>query len=198
MDDLALVLRAELAGQVAGGAPEQPRQLARGVVDQPPRDDPAVRGAHVDGVAGGEGAAHLDDAGGEQRGPPFGDGGDRTGIQVQPPSENGLVQLAVVGLSDDVTGYDQPSFDAVKALRADLEKAVTGDIRYGVTGTVAQGYDQQESGNRALLIVGLATALLILVLLALIFRSVLICLLPLLTVGFILTPVSTGLIATWL
>jgi RND superfamily putative drug exporter len=119
-----------------------------------------------------------------------------TGIQVQPPSENGLVQLAVVGLSDDVTGYDQPSFDAVKALRADLEKAVTGDIRYGVTGTVAQGYDQQESGNRALLIVGLATALLILVLLAIIFRSVLICLLPLLTVGFILTPVSTGLIAT--
>src|SRR3954447_22094985 len=27
-----------------------------------------------------------------------------TGIQAQPPSENGLVQIAVVGLSDDVTG----------------------------------------------------------------------------------------------
>src|SRR4051812_48230572 len=53
-----------------------------------------------------------------------------TGIQAQPPSDNGLVQLAVVGLSDKVTGYDTPSFDAVKALRADLKKAVTGDIDY--------------------------------------------------------------------
>ena len=44
-----------------------------------------------------------------------------TGVQVQPPSENGLVQLAVVGLSDDVTGYDTASFDAVKKLRSDLE-----------------------------------------------------------------------------
>src|SRR4051794_7192494 len=47
-----------------------------------------------------------------------------TGIAAQPPSENGLIQLAVVGLSDDVTGYDTASFDAVKALRADLEKGV--------------------------------------------------------------------------
>ncbi|WP_036563664.1 MMPL family transporter [Nocardioides halotolerans] len=118
-----------------------------------------------------------------------------TGIQVQPPSENGLVQLAVVGLSDDVTGYDTASFDAVKALRADLEKSVTGDLEYGVTGTVAQGYDQQESGNKALLIVGLATILLIIVLLALIFRSVLICLMPIIVVA-IVSQIATGLIAT--
>ena len=115
-----------------------------------------------------------------------------TGIEVQPPSENGLVQLAVVGLSDDVTGYDEASFDAVKALRADLEKAVTGDLEYGVTGTVAQGYDQQESGNKALLIVGVATSLLILVLLAMIFRSVLICLMPLLIVVAIVSQIATG------
>jgi RND superfamily putative drug exporter len=140
-------------------------------------DDQAQVQQVVDGLGGGLGKAF-------------------TGIQAQPPSENGLVQLAVVGLSEDVTGYDTASFDAVKALRADLGKAVTGDLEYGVTGTVAQGYDQQESGNKALLIVGVATALLILVLLAIIFRSVLICLLPLLTVGFVLTPISTGLIAT--
>jgi len=118
-----------------------------------------------------------------------------TGIQAQPPSENGLVQLAVVGLSDDVTGYDEPSFDAVKALRADLEKAVTGDLQYGVTGAVAQGYDQQESGNRALLIVGLATVLLIVMLLALIFRSVLICLMPIIVVALV-SQIAIGLIAT--
>ena len=117
-------------------------------------------------------------------------------ITAGPPSENGLVQLAVVGLSDDATGYDTQSFDAVKKLRADLDDAVTGDLEYGVTGNAAQGYDEQESGNQALLIVGLATVLLILVLLAVIFRSVLICLLPLVIIGFILRPVSLGLIAT--
>src|SRR4051794_5283250 len=118
-----------------------------------------------------------------------------TGIQTQPPSENGLVQIAVVGLSDDVTGFDQPSFDAVKALRADLEKSVTGDLQYGVTGNVAQSYDQQESGNRALLIVGLATVVLIVLLLALIFRSVLICVMPIIVVA-VVSQIALGLIAT--
>lgn len=119
-----------------------------------------------------------------------------TGIVATPPSENGLVQIAVVGLSDDVTGYDEASFDSVEKLREDLDDAVSGDLRYGVTGQVAQGYDQQESGNNALLIVGVATVVLIIFLLAVIFRSVLICLLPIVTVGAILTPVSMGLIAT--
>ncbi len=139
-------------------------------------DDQAEVQQVVDGLSGGLGKAF-------------------TGIQAQPPSENGLVQLAVVGLSDDVTGYDTASFDAVKALRADLAKAVTGDLEYGVTGTVAQGYDQQESGNKALLIVGLATVLLIIVLLAIIFRSVLICLMPIIVVA-IVSQIATGLIAT--
>ena len=118
-----------------------------------------------------------------------------TGVQVQPPSENGLVQLAVVGLSDDVTGYDTASFDAVKKLRSDLDDSVGGDLRYGVTGNVAQSYDQQESGNQALLIVGLATVLLIVVLLALIFRSVLVCLMPIVVV-FLVSQIALGLIAT--
>jgi len=118
-----------------------------------------------------------------------------TTITVSPPSENGLVQLAVVGLSDDATGYDTQSFDAVEQLRADLDDAVSGDLRYGVTGNAAQGYDQQESGNKALLIVGLATVLLIVLLLAVIFRSVLICLMPIVVVGLV-SQVAIGLIAT--
>src|SRR4051794_41016702 len=116
-------------------------------------------------------------------------------ITASPPSENGLVQLAVVGLSEDATGFDTQSFDAVKKLRADLEKAVGGDLRYGVTGNAAASYDQQESGNKALLIVGLATILLILVLLALIFRSVLICVMPIIVVALV-SQVAIGLIAT--
>ena len=116
-------------------------------------------------------------------------------ITASPPSENGLVQLAVVGLSEDATGYDTQSFDAVKKLRADLDEAVTGDLQYGVTGNAAASYDQQESGNKALLIVGLATILLILVLLALIFRSVLICVMPIVVVALV-SQVAIGLIAT--
>jgi len=116
-------------------------------------------------------------------------------ITASPPSENGLVQLAVVGLSDDATGYDTQSFDAIKELRADLDDAVSGDLEYGVTGNAAQNYDQQESGNKALLIVGIATVLLIVLLLAIIFRSVLICLMPIIVVALV-SQVAIGLIAT--
>jgi RND superfamily putative drug exporter len=118
-----------------------------------------------------------------------------TSITASPPSENGLVQIAVVGLSEDSTGFDEQSYDAVKQLRADLADAVTGDLRYGVTGNAAAGYDQQESGNRALLIVGLATIMLILLLLAIIFRSVLICVMPIIVVALV-GQVAIGLIAT--
>ena len=118
-----------------------------------------------------------------------------TSITASPPSENGLVQIATVGLSEDATGFDTQSYDAVEQLRADLDDAVTGDLQYGVTGNAAAGYDQQESGNRALLIVGVATILLILLLLAVIFRSVLICIMPIVVVALV-SQVAIGLIAT--
>ena len=50
------------------------------------------------------------------------------------------------------------------------------------TGSVPQGLDSQESGEQALAIVGIATVVLIVVLLAIIFRSVIICLMPILVV----------------
>lgn len=43
VDDLALVLRPEVPGQLLGGAPEQCRQLGRAVVDEASRDRRAVR-----------------------------------------------------------------------------------------------------------------------------------------------------------
>lgn len=130
------------------------------------------------------------DAVGGELGPAF------DGIQVTPPSENGLVQIVVVGLSDDTTGYDTEAFDSVESLRDDLTEAVSdSDLRYGVTGSVAQAYDNQESGQQALAIVGIATVVLIVVLLAVIFRSVLICLMPIVVVGLV-SQVALGLIAT--
>jgi RND superfamily putative drug exporter len=118
------------------------------------------------------------------------------GIAAQPISENGLVQLAVIGLADDVTGYEESSFNSVETLRDDLDDLTEGtELRTAVTGSVAQGYDSQESGSRAEAIVGLATVLLILILLAIIFRSVIISLMPIVLIA-IISVVATGLIAT--
>jgi RND superfamily putative drug exporter len=114
---------------------------------------------------------------------------------AQPPSQNQLVQLGVVGLAKNQSGFDTPAMDAAKQLRKDAKPLVkdTG-LRVQMTGAAPQQLDSQESGNKTLAIVGLATVLLIIVLLALIFRSIIICLMPVLTV-FVASQVAIGLIA---
>jgi putative drug exporter of the RND superfamily len=108
---------------------------------------------------------------------------------------NQKVAIASLALADGVTGYEQSSFDSVETLRDDLSSALKGtDLHAGVTGTVAQGYDSQEAGSNAEAIVGIATVLLILVLLGIIFRSVIISLLPIIVVA-VVSQVAYGLIA---
>jgi RND superfamily putative drug exporter len=109
-------------------------------------------------------------------------------------SEDGLVQIGIVGLAEDATGYDPQAFDDAKAMRDDLADLTEGTgLTAQTTGTVPQGLDSQESGDRALAIVGIATIVLIVGLLAIIFRSVIICLLPVVVVT-IVSMVATGLI----
>jgi RND superfamily putative drug exporter len=119
-----------------------------------------------------------------------------TGIQAIPQSGNGKVLIAAVGLNDrESTGFDQTAFDSVVALRDDLEDATGGtDLRYGVTGSAASSYDSQEASKNAEAIISIATVLLIVVLLSIIFRSVLITLMPIVVVGIVAT-VANGLIA---
>jgi RND superfamily putative drug exporter len=125
---------------------------------------------------------------GAELGPAF------TGVTAQPPAENKLVQIAIVGLSDDSTGYDTQAMDSVKDLRAHLADQVKGTgLDYGVTGAAAQSLDSQDASAKALQIVGITTVLL--VLLALIFRSVIISIMPIIVVS-IVSFVATGLIAT--
>jgi putative drug exporter of the RND superfamily len=113
---------------------------------------------------------------------------------VQPPSKNQLVQLGVVGLAKDQSGFDTPAMDAAKELRKDAKPLVAGTgLRVQMTGAAPQQLDSQESGNKTLAIVGAATILLIIVLLALIFRSIIICLMPVVLVGLAGT-IATGLI----
>ena len=109
-------------------------------------------------------------------------------------SADGRVQIGVVGLAEGATGYDPQAFDDAKAMRDDLAQLVEGtDLTAQTTGSVPQGLDSQESGDRALAIVGIATVVLIVGLLAIIFRSVIICLMPVVVVTLV-SMVATGLI----
>jgi RND superfamily putative drug exporter len=117
------------------------------------------------------------------------------GAAAQPASDNKLVQIAVVGLAKNATGFDTPAIDAAKKLRKDAKPLVEGTgLRLQSTGAAPQSLDSQESSDKTLAIVGLVTILLIVVLLALIFRSVIICLMPIVVVG-LASQVATGLIA---
>ncbi|WP_232680761.1 MMPL family transporter [Nocardioides sp. R-C-SC26] len=111
------------------------------------------------------------------------------------PSEDRSIAYSIISLAEDATGYDPAEFDSIVDLRDDLAAATDGtDLEAGVTGGLAQGYDSQEASGDALAIVGIATIVLIVTLLALIFRSVIICLMPVVIVG-IVSSVATGVIA---
>ncbi|WP_084529813.1 MMPL family transporter [Nocardia crassostreae] len=119
---------------------------------------------------------------------------DVTGIQTTPPSENRLVQIVAVGMTKVTAPDDKRQSDAVKDLRETLKEQVAGtELKAGITGQAAQTLDQVESSEKALAIVGIATILLILVLLPIIFRSPVIALLPILVIFAISMP-TNGLI----
>ncbi len=110
-------------------------------------------------------------------------------------SEDGTVLFAVIPLADGATGFDPQAFKDGDKLRDEIKALAKGsDLEVRATGAVPQGLDSQESSESTLLIVGIATIVLIVGLLALIFRSVLICLLPLVVVGLV-SSIATGAIA---
>ena len=85
--------------------------------------------------------------------------------------------------------------DAAKELRKDAKPLVADtDLRLGVTGPAAQALDSQEASTNAEAIVGIATFLLILILLSIIFRSVIIAVMPLIVIGLV-SQVAVGLVA---
>jgi RND superfamily putative drug exporter len=113
-----------------------------------------------------------------------------------PASENGLVQAIFLTVQKGKNAYDKAAMDDAEKLRADLQPLVKGTgLQTGVTGPAAQSLDSQKSSETALAIVGLVTVVLIVGLLALIFRSVLVSLLPIIVVSLV-SFVATGLIAT--
>ncbi len=112
-----------------------------------------------------------------------------------PPSPNRQIQVVAVQLTAQRNPGDRTQTRAVRALRDALRgQLVDSDLRAGVTGTAAQALDAERSGDRANTIIGAATIGLILALLLAIFRSPIIALLPVLTIG-VISQIATGLIA---
>lgn len=117
-------------------------------------------------------------------------------VQIGPTSPNHLVQIVDIQMANDQGQLTTAQTDAIDTLRSHVSAAVSGTgMRAGVTGTAATTVDQQKSGDNALKIVAVATILLILVLLLLIFRSPIIALLPVVTIG-VISQIATGLIAS--
>ncbi|MCQ4210112.1 MMPL family transporter [Streptomyces longispororuber] len=112
------------------------------------------------------------------------------------PSPNGLVQTSMVAMPKLTDPADTSEQDAVKTLRTDLQQEVKGtDLKAGITGSAATALDESEASERAGLLVGVGTIVIIVVLLLIIFRSPIIALLPVVLIGLI-SPLATGLIAS--
>lgn len=99
------------------------------------------------------------------------------------PSPTKQVAIVNLALAKNVTGQSQQELDQVKTLRDQLTALSKGSgLTVQTTGTLPQYYDQSKSGQNAEAIVMLATIVLILVLLGVIFRSVLAAVAPILIV----------------
>jgi RND superfamily putative drug exporter len=121
-------------------------------------------------------------------------GSDYTSVGDLTASPSKQVAIVNVGMADNVTGQDKKDFDQVTDMRDQLTAATKGtDLKAQTTGTLPQSYDQAQSGQNAEAIVMLATVLLILILLGIIFRSVLAAFAPIVMVAVVFT-VAKGFI----
>ena len=113
-------------------------------------------------------------------------------------SKNQKLQLIEVAMTGQ-PGDDGPNA-AVATLRSDTDAFLADSgLRGQLTGNAAISVDQASEFNRAEKIISIATVLLILILLALVFHSVIIAFLPLLVVGLVhqMAQSLTAFFAQW-
>ncbi|WP_069817418.1 MMPL family transporter [Streptomyces sp. TP-A0874] len=110
-------------------------------------------------------------------------------------SPNGKIALAnVVATVEDP--YDEKLAESIKDLRSDAAELLKDtDLKMGVTGAAASAVDAAESSGDTDAMIMMATLVLIITLLAVIFRSPLIALLPVLIISVVFA-VANSLIAT--
>jgi RND superfamily putative drug exporter len=87
-------------------------------------------------------------------------------------------------------GYDQDTqkknSDAVKQIRTVTTDEIRGSpLTYGVTGDAATNVDNEKSDQQTLALIGIATVALIVIILAIIFRSPIAALLPIVIIGVV-------------
>jgi RND superfamily putative drug exporter len=117
-----------------------------------------------------------------------------TAVAATRPSPNRLVEIIAVQMPQVTSPSDKSQIDAVQTLRDKLPAQLQGSgLKAGITGNAAQQLDSQDSGNKANAIIAIATVGLIVLLLLIIFRSPIIALLPIITIGLV-SQVATGLI----
>ena len=122
-------------------------------------------------------------------------GSDFTKAEEPQVSSTKQVAIANLDLADGVTGQKQSELDQVVDLRKQLADATQGTgLEARTTGNLPQSYDQSQSGQNAEKIVAFATFALIIILLAIIFRSVIIALMPIVLVGLV-SGIANSLIA---
>jgi RND superfamily putative drug exporter len=103
------------------------------------------------------------------------------------------IQLINVGLQAD-SPDDPELLDAIRELRTALDEELQGsDLTAQVGGDVATFVDNEDTFNSAFALVGIATIVLIIGLILLIFRSPIAALLPIVVISVVLS-VTTGLI----
>ncbi|MCO5992757.1 MMPL family transporter [Actinoallomurus rhizosphaericola] len=99
-------------------------------------------------------------------------------------SQNHKVQLIVVGLPNGFdTKTQKKNEDAIKQVRAVTADQLKGSgLAYGVAGNFASSVDNEKSSQRTLALIGLATVVLIIALILIIFRSPIAALLPIIVI----------------
>jgi len=115
-------------------------------------------------------------------------------MDAGPPSGNKLIQTISIQIPNVNGDLTTAQTNAIGTLRSNLASLVSGtDLKAGVTGTVPEDVDSASTGNKAQEIVFMATFLLIIVLLLVIFRAPIVVLLALLSIALD-SVVANGLI----
>lgn len=108
-----------------------------------------------------------------------------TKVAATPPAKDRSIQLIGVPLPNDFNDSKamDTAKDAVKKLRTETTAQLRGSpLTYGVTGDQASTVDNEESDKNTMAMIGIATIVLIIVLLGLIFRSPIASILPIIVI----------------
>lgn len=114
-------------------------------------------------------------------------------VSDQSMSKDGKYALSLIGYTKDAP---QSNTDTAKKLRADAKTlAGNSNLKVQLGGQAAQSLDQSDSSNTADALIFLGSFLLIVLILAIIFRSAIISILPLILIMAVIMPTSNALIA---